>query len=642
MKSSIIDEGQVLNPEQQRLLSCNFTRQDVKRVMQSIPNDKSPGMDGFNSFFFKHCWDIVGEEVADAVLDFFSTGKLLKSINVTSLTLIPKVKSPTHVSDFRPISCCSVIYKCITKLLCEKIKLVLPGLISQNQGAFVAQRSILHNVLLCQDIVKMYKPRQKQKCCLMKIDIQKAYDTVNWAFIKEILLKLGFPSRFVKLIMVCVESPTFSLMINGSPTGFFNSKRGIRQGDPMSPLLFILCMEYFSRIMTFIGKLPRFQFHPRCKSMALNHLAFVDDVILFCKGDFQSIQLMLQGIHLFAATSGLKANPQKSDFYSCGLSELENRRIMESSGFKHGRLPFRYLGVPISTTKLNVAECEKLIEKMVLRIRTWSSRHISFAGRCQLVNAVLLSINVYWSQIFILAINVLKQVNAICRAFLWTGTCNSPKPGYVNWTEVCKPKRNGGIGFRNLVPWNNAIIGKLVWDITKKADNLWVKWVHDKYIKQQDWRSYNAPNSASWVVKHICKAKQEIMGVCGSDWFDRGKYTTAETYKKLQNTGESLRWCKAIWDHHNIPKHCFVGWLAMKRRLMTRNRLIAMGGCQSDSCLLCENGKEDHDHLFFDCIFSKQCISRIQSWLGFRTLARNLPQLIGWVFRRFKGSKFRK
>ena len=178
-------------------------------------------MDGFNSFFFKHCWDIVGEEVADAVLDFFSTGKLLKAINVASLTLIPKMKSPTHVSDFRPISCCSVIYKCITKLLCEKIKLVLPGLISQNQGAFVAQRSILHNVLLCQDIVKMYKPRQKQKCCLMKIDIQKAYDTVNWAFLEEILLKLGFPSRFVKLIMVCVESPTFSLMINGSSTGFF-------------------------------------------------------------------------------------------------------------------------------------------------------------------------------------------------------------------------------------------------------------------------------------------------------------------------------------------------------------------------------------------------------------------------------------
>ena len=207
-------------------------------------------------------------------------------------------------------------------------------------------------------------------------------------------------------------------------------------------------------------------------------------------------------------------------------------------------------------------------------------------------------------------------MNAICRAFLWTGTCNSPKPGYVNWTEVCKPKSHGGLGFRNLVPWNIAIICKLVWDITKKADNLWVKWIHDKYIRQHVWLSYNAPNSASWAVKHICKAKQVILGLCGNDWFDKVKYTTAETYKKIHNTGESLRWCKAIWDHHNIPKHCFVGWLAMKRRLMTRHRLVTMGICQTDVCLLCENGMEDHDHLFFACVYSKQCLSRILSWLG--------------------------
>ena len=144
----------------------------------SIPNDKAPGLDGYNSYFFKQTWDVIGEDVSDVVLDFFKTGKLLKSINVTSITLIPKVKTPANVSDYRPIACCFVIYKCITKLLCEKLRMVLPHIVSDTQGAFVTGRSIMHNILLCQDIVKIYNPSQRQKGCLMKIDIQKAYDTV--------------------------------------------------------------------------------------------------------------------------------------------------------------------------------------------------------------------------------------------------------------------------------------------------------------------------------------------------------------------------------------------------------------------------------------------------------------------------------
>ena len=159
---------------------------------------------------------------------------------------------------------------------------------------------------------------------------------MSWEFLEDILLQLGFPTRFVELIMVCVKSSTFFLMINGYPTSFFTFERGIRQGDPMSPLLFVLCMEYFTRIMFYLGKQPGFSFHPRCKSLAINHLCFADDVILFCKGDYSSVSLMLQGLQLFAATSGLKVNPRKSQFYSCGLSDQENAMILNSSGLNKG------------------------------------------------------------------------------------------------------------------------------------------------------------------------------------------------------------------------------------------------------------------------------------------------------------------
>lgn len=135
----------------------------------------------------------------------------------------------------------------------------------------------------------------------------------------------------------------------------------------MSPLLFILCMEYFSRLMTYVGKQPEFTFHRRCKSLGLNHLCFANDVILFCKGDFKSIQMMLQGINLFADTSGLKVNHTMFDFYSYGLSKHENVRIKVNSGFKHGILPFRNLGVPINTKKLSGTHCEKLLRKLLLK-----------------------------------------------------------------------------------------------------------------------------------------------------------------------------------------------------------------------------------------------------------------------------------
>ena len=156
VKQVIMEEGPRLNEDQQRLLTCEFSRADVKRVLMSIPNDKAPGLDGYNNCFFKNTGDILGDEVSDAVLDFFRTWQLLKSVNVTTITLIPKVKNPASVSDYRPIACCSVIYKCITKLLCEQLRLVLPSLVANTQGAFVPGRSIiLHNILFCQDLVKM-------------------------------------------------------------------------------------------------------------------------------------------------------------------------------------------------------------------------------------------------------------------------------------------------------------------------------------------------------------------------------------------------------------------------------------------------------------------------------------------------------
>ncbi|XP_048497890.1 uncharacterized protein LOC125496470 [Beta vulgaris subsp. vulgaris] len=234
-------------------------------------------------------WLKCGDDITAAVLDFFSTGQLLKVINVTTLTMIPKVRCPENVAEFRPIACCTILYKCITKLISERLNLILPEVVSCKQGAFVAGRSILHNIFTCQDLVKLYNRKTTRASCMMKLDLKKAYDTISWDFVRQMLTGVGFPSGFVDKIMLCITTPMFSIMINGSMCGFFKAQRGLRQGDPISPLIFALCMDYLDRILSYVSEQHGFKYHSMCKELKLTHLSFADDLLLFCHGDCSKV-----------------------------------------------------------------------------------------------------------------------------------------------------------------------------------------------------------------------------------------------------------------------------------------------------------------------------------------------------------------
>lgn len=161
---------------------------------------------------------------------------------------------------------------------------VITNIIDPAQGAFLEERLMSDNVSLAQQLIRKYGRKTSTPRCMMMLDIRKAYDNVSWKFLLDLLAQLGFPLAMIGWIRECITTTTFSISLNGKLHGFFNCKRGLRQGDPISPYLFVLDMEYLSRSIKNATTNPSFKFHPKCKQIGLTDLSFADDIILFARG----------------------------------------------------------------------------------------------------------------------------------------------------------------------------------------------------------------------------------------------------------------------------------------------------------------------------------------------------------------------
>ncbi|XP_074300371.1 uncharacterized protein LOC141631626 [Silene latifolia] len=200
LKEGIVRNGRCLQPHNIANLMAPLTDLEIKTAMYDIPGYKAPGPDGFSSKFYKDRWHITGQSVVNAVRNVYQAGNLLKQSNNTIITLVLKVDIPETLMQYRPIACCNTLYKCISKVICNRLSTILPDIVSPSQGAFIKGRDIVGNIFIYQDLIKMYKRKTYSPRVLMKIDLQKAYDSVEWAFVSDLLMALGFPAQFIKLV----------------------------------------------------------------------------------------------------------------------------------------------------------------------------------------------------------------------------------------------------------------------------------------------------------------------------------------------------------------------------------------------------------------------------------------------------------
>ncbi|KAJ9544003.1 hypothetical protein OSB04_023710 [Centaurea solstitialis] len=610
-----------------------ITDGEIKEALFGIGNDKAPGSDGFSSKFFKSAWSVIGNDLMVAVHNFFYTGRILKEINHTLLCFIPKIPNATRVADFRPISCCSVLYKVISKVIAERMKPYLAQLVGPTQSAFIPGRRIADNIMMAHELVVGYQRQQGQPRCAFKIDLRKAYDTVDWRYLACILSGLGFHTVFCKWIDELLNTSSFSIVLNGETHGFFKGARGLRQGDPISPYLFTIVMEDFSRLLKkCIDEAVGFGYHEGCADLHITHLCFADDLFVFTRGDLASVEILKKVLDLFRVASGLEPNLSKSEVFFCNVRPEDRNVILNYLPLQTGMFPIRYLGIPLSPVCLRVADFAPLVNKVKARIHDWKAKFLSFCG----------SETTDYLRLF--------------RSFLWGQGDDARGRCKISWDVVCQPIQSGGLGIRRLSTWNRALVSKHIWDILSNRNSLWVSWIRTSRLQGASFWTIRSRGYWPWIFRKILDLRESmrmlfrfIVGNGDSinawvdTWFSGGPLSMLISYRRFHNTGFGLETtardlitqCNGVWSPTWVelnpaqfadPPPTVVHGAADTIKLVQGSNLIdfmvkdawkaIVGPSQPLAWTKYMCGPDSHDHLFFMCPFSVDVWRRVKSEVG--------------------------
>ena len=371
-----------ISGDERDVLEKRFEKEEIVQVLKDFQGDKAPGPDGFTMTFFQKCWRVVEKDIMDFFEEVYVQCQFERSLNASFITLIPKKVNASNIRDFRPISLIGSMYKLLAKVLANRFKVVLGGLISESQNAFVGGRQMVDSILIANECLDS-RVRSGLPGLICKLDIEKAYDHVNRDSLLYVLRRMGFGSRWIRRMHMCIATLCFSVLINGTHAGFFQSSIGIRQGDPLSPLLFLLVMEVLSRMLKKTeegGFIRGFQVGDALEDiLEVSHLLYADDTILFCDAYPEQVTCLRQVLMCFEAVTGLRVNMSKSEMVPIGevtnLSYLAN--ILSCC---MGTLPMTYLGMPLGSSFKALGVWNPIVEKVERRLARWKKLYLSKGG----------------------------------------------------------------------------------------------------------------------------------------------------------------------------------------------------------------------------------------------------------------------
>ncbi|XP_074304701.1 uncharacterized protein LOC141639489 [Silene latifolia] len=482
-----------------------------------------------------------------AIEDFFATGHMPKQANVTLISLIPKKSTPHSVKDFRPISCCSIIYKTVTKIITLRMQELMPGLVGEEQAAFIKDRNLFENVMLTQSLVKGYQRKGITPRCMLKVDIRKAFDSLQWPFIHHML------------------------------AGFFKGQSGVRQGDPLSPYLFVLSMELLSRKLRQLCNTPNVSFHPKCVKLDLTHLVFADDLMIFLRGDLPSVS---------------KATAELAQFSTW------------------------YLGIPIHASRLHADMYGALLLKSAAISGALASCCHTTLGNTLLRSAGnssggILMVAGKW---FIKAGTVSVLLGLRVALTLKTLKSESGK-AMLSW--LWKLDQNKGS------IWVNWMSKYYLQD-----HSIWLMEVREHH--PECLRGIIQTRDHCIAQLGSCSHVKNLLMQCTV----AGKFSIQHAYNALRTKYAVTECSQAIQKGFYLPKHRVILQLAAHNRLATVDHLISRGLPMVNRCSLCQRQSESTAHLFFACSYSTEVLLAIKQWVGINTSKTSLLQLLSWTNKR--------
>ncbi|GAU22346.1 hypothetical protein TSUD_106740 [Trifolium subterraneum] len=622
------------------LLTMLPSHQEIKAAVFALNRDSAPGPDGFGAFFFQHYWEILKNDVFNAVLEFFNTSWILPGFNSNIIALLPKVSNATSIDQYRPIAMANFKFKIISKIIADRLAKIMPFIISEEQMGFIHDRNIKDCLCIASEAANLLHNKSFGGNLALKIDISKAFDTLEWSFLLKVLRCFGFNDVFCNWIHVILKSAFLSISINGKAEGYFNCSRGVRQGDPLSPLLFCLAEDVLSRSITNLVSVGKLNPIKGTRHISVpSHTFYADDLMIFCKGKLSGLNALKDLFSTYALQSGQVINNAKSTIFSGSITQGRLNIIVSLLNFKLGSLPFNYLGVPIFKGNNSKQSSSNSIRDFIVLKHFKVSIH---PPKIPLLKEVLWQAPlVNWIKCNIDGAAKGNPGIAACGGVFRNSDANfifcfAEPLGFASsyQAELCAAIT--AIEIAHTRNWHNLWLEtdstlvvlafknsntKVAWNLRNRWHNAMLLFKQLNGMVSHIYREGN--QVADSIANYGCKPKTRWLQPIAdkihsklSAWkaslltmADTGELNLSDAYRFKLQQFQDLHWAKLIWNPDIPPSKSCLAWSLMHNKVPTDENLMLRGCALPSMCSLCNKNVESSFHIFFECNNSKQSSS---------------------------------